>query len=66
MFGAVQQSSMCNHVSSWVILHSEQFMLGKSSFQKRCFWAFPIYWPYLTPKGLNVRTADKPVLVCVA
>jgi hypothetical protein len=20
---------------------------------------------YLTPKGLNVRTADKPVLVCV-
>jgi hypothetical protein len=22
--------------------------------------------PTLTPKGLNVRTADKPVLVCVA
>jgi hypothetical protein len=47
MFGSVQQSSMCNHVFGWVILHSEQFMLGKSSFQNRCFRAFPMYCPYL-------------------
>jgi hypothetical protein len=22
-------------------------MLGKSSFQNKCFLAFPMYWPYL-------------------
>jgi hypothetical protein len=43
----VQQSSMCSHVSGWIILHNEQFMLGKSSFQNKCFLAFPMYWPYL-------------------
>jgi hypothetical protein len=43
----VQHSSMCNHVSGWVILHSEQFMLEKSSFQNKCFLAFPMYCPYL-------------------
>jgi hypothetical protein len=26
---------------------------------------FVIFEEFLTPKGLNVRTADKPVLVCV-
>jgi hypothetical protein len=43
----MQHSRMCNHVSGCVILHSKQFMLGKSSFQNRCFLAFPMYWPYL-------------------
>jgi hypothetical protein len=43
----VQHSSICSHVSGWVILHSEQFMLGKSSFQNKCFLAFPMYCPYL-------------------
>jgi hypothetical protein len=43
----VQHSSMCSHVSGCIILHSEQFMLGKSSFQNKCFLAFPMYWPYL-------------------
>jgi hypothetical protein len=43
----VQHSSMCSHVSGCVILHNEQFILEKSSFQNRCFLAFPMYWPYL-------------------
>jgi hypothetical protein len=43
----VQHSSMCSHVSGCIILYSEQFMLGKSSFQNKCFLAFPMYWPYL-------------------
>jgi hypothetical protein len=43
----VQHNRMCNHISGCVILHSEQFMLGKSSFQNNCFLPFPIYWPYL-------------------
>jgi hypothetical protein len=43
----VQHSSMCSHVSGCVILHSEQFMLGKSSFQNKCYLAFPMYCPYL-------------------
>jgi hypothetical protein len=47
MWGSVQHSRMCSHVSGCVILHSEQFMLGKSSFQNKCFLAFPMYWPYL-------------------
>jgi hypothetical protein len=28
MWGSVQQSSMCSHVSGCIMLHSEQFMLG--------------------------------------
>jgi hypothetical protein len=43
----VQHSSIYNHVSGCVILHIEQFMLGKSMFQNKCFIAFPMYWPYL-------------------
>jgi hypothetical protein len=43
----VQHSSLCSHVSGWVILHSEQFMLGKSLFQNKCFLTFPMYCPYL-------------------
>jgi hypothetical protein len=47
MWGSMQHSSICSHVSGWVILHSEQFILWKSSFQNKCFLAFPIYCPYL-------------------
>jgi hypothetical protein len=47
MQGSVQHSSMCSHVSGCVILHNEQFILGKSSLQNKCFLAFPMYWPYL-------------------
>jgi hypothetical protein len=47
MYGSVQHSNRCNHVSCCIIRHREQFMLGNSSFQKRCFLAFPIYCPYL-------------------
>jgi hypothetical protein len=43
----VQHSSICSHVFGWIILHSEQFMLGKSSFQNKCFLAFSMYCPYL-------------------
>jgi hypothetical protein len=43
----VQHSSMCSHVSGCVILHNEQFILGKSSFQNKYFLACPMYWPYL-------------------
>jgi hypothetical protein len=32
MWDSVQHRSICSHVSGCVILHSEQFMLGKSSF----------------------------------
>jgi hypothetical protein len=47
MWGSVQHSSICSHVFGCIILHKEQFMLGKSSFQNKCFLAFPIYCPYL-------------------
>jgi hypothetical protein len=47
MCGSVQHSSMCSHVSGCIILHREQLILGKSSFQNRCFLALPIYCPYL-------------------
>ena len=47
MWGSVQHSNMCSHVFGCVILHNEQFILGKSSFQNRCFLAFSKYWPYL-------------------
>jgi hypothetical protein len=47
IWSSVQHSRICIHVSGCVILHSEQFILGKSSFQNRCFLAFPMYWPYL-------------------
>jgi hypothetical protein len=47
MCGSVQHNNICSHVSGCVILHSEQFMLGKSSLQNRCFLAFPMYCPYL-------------------
>jgi hypothetical protein len=47
----VQHSSICSHVSSCVLLQSEQFMLGKSSFQNKCLLAFPMYWPYLNFKS---------------
>jgi hypothetical protein len=43
MWGSVQHNSICSHVSGWVLLHSEQFMLGNNSFQNRCFLAFPMY-----------------------
>jgi hypothetical protein len=43
MLGSLQHRSICSHVSSCIILHSEQFMLRKSSFQNKCFLAFPIY-----------------------
>jgi hypothetical protein len=43
MWGSVQHSSICSHVSGCVIMHNEQFMLGKSSFQNKRFLAFPIY-----------------------
>jgi hypothetical protein len=51
MWDSVQHRSICSHVSGCVILHSEQFMLGKSSFQNKCFLAFPMYWPYLNFKS---------------
>jgi hypothetical protein len=38
---------MCSHVSCCIILHNEQFILGKSSFQNKCFLAFSMHWPYL-------------------
>jgi hypothetical protein len=47
MCGSVQHSNICNHVSGYIILHKEQLILGKSSFQNRCFLAFPMYCPYL-------------------
>jgi hypothetical protein len=47
MLDSLQHRSICSHVSGCIILHSEQFMLGKSSFQNKYFLAFPIYWPYL-------------------
>ena len=43
MWGFVQQNNTCSHVSGCIILHSEQFMLGYSSLQNRCFLAFPMY-----------------------
>jgi hypothetical protein len=46
MCGSVQHSNMCSHVSGCIILHSEQFMLGKSLFQNKCFLAFSMYCPY--------------------
>jgi hypothetical protein len=47
MWGSIQHSSICNHVSGCTIRHNEQFMLGKSLLQNKCFIAFPIYCPYL-------------------
>jgi hypothetical protein len=47
MWGSVQHSSICSHVSGCTILHNEQIMLGKSSFQNKYFLAFPIYCLYL-------------------
>jgi hypothetical protein len=47
MLGSLQHRSTCNHVSGCIILNSEQFMLGKSSFQNKCFLAFSIYCPYM-------------------
>jgi hypothetical protein len=43
MYGSVQHNSKCSHVSGCIILHKEQLILGKSSFQKKCFLAFPMY-----------------------
>jgi hypothetical protein len=43
MLGSLQHRSICSHVSGSIILHSEQLMLGKSSFQNKCFLVFPIY-----------------------
>ena len=37
MWGSIQHSSICNHVSGCTIMHNEQFMLGKSSFQNNAF-----------------------------
>jgi hypothetical protein len=48
MCGSIQHSSMCSHISGCIILHKEQLILGKNSFQNKCFLAFPMYWPYLT------------------
>jgi hypothetical protein len=47
MCGSVQHNSRCSHVSSCIIRHREQLILGNSSLQKRCFLAFPMYCPYL-------------------
>ena len=47
IWSSVQHNSIHSHVFGCTILHNEQIMLGKSSFQNKCFLAFPIYCPYL-------------------
>ena len=47
MWDSMQYNNICSHISGWIILHNEQFMLGNNLFQNRCFLAFPIYCPYL-------------------
>ena len=43
MCGSVHYSSKCNHVLGCIVLHKEELMLEKSSLQKKCFLALPIY-----------------------